>query len=205
MTREISAGRPIWAYIGALCLAGSAAVASCYNGDQSCAQAYNQNDLGDHCPYGPPGGPKPGAFPSDCPLIDPIDDDAVCNAVSWTQVHDVLIAPEKGNCTDSACHANPIVDIAAFVPAGGGDDGGKTMLDALAKFTGSFGNAYPTVQGGDAVPRLYFDRASPERSWWLCNLRGDAGSLMPSQKPRMSEEDITLIEQWLACGAVEPM
>ncbi len=204
MTHRIWVGRPVWAYVAGLCLAGSLAVASCYNGDQSCAEAYNPNDLSDHCPYGPPGGPKPGAFPSDCPTIQPLDA-AACADVDWATVHALLLAPESGNCTNAgkSCHTNQIVDVAAFVDPAAPDDGGRALLDALAKFTGSFGNAYPTIKDNDAVPRLYYDRESPELSWWLCNLRGDAGSLMPSDKPRMTEAELDLLEQWLACGATD--
>jgi hypothetical protein len=207
MTHRIWVGRPVWAYVAGLCLAGSLAVASCYNGDQSCSEAYNPNDLGDRCPYGPPGGPKPGAFPSGCPSIETLEG-ADCEGVTWAAVHARLLAPESGNCTNAGkgCHTNPIVDVAAFVdpanPASPMDDG-RLFLDALAKYTGTFGSAYPTVKDNDAVPRLYYDRESPELSWWLCNLRGDAGSLMPSGKPRMSEEDIALLEKWLACGAAD--
>src|SRR5262245_49997369 len=157
MTHRIWVGRPVWSYVAALCLAGSAAVASCYNGDQSCAEAYNPNDLGDHCPYGPPGGPKPGAFPSDCPTIQPLDATA-CAGVTWAPIYALLLAPESGNCTNAgkSCHTNQIGDVDAFLdpanPTAIGD--GKVLLDALTKFTGSFGNAYPTIKDNDAVPRL---------------------------------------------------
>jgi hypothetical protein len=195
-------GRPVWAYVAALCLGASAAVASCYNGDQSCGEAYNPNDLGDHCPYGPPGGPKPGDFPSDCPTIEKLPA-AECAGVTWPAVYALLLSPQSGNCTSGgkACHTNQIGDIAPFVDPVTPEDGGKAFLDALAKFNGSFGNAYPTIKDNNAVARLYYDRESPELSWWLCNLQGDAGSLMPSGKPRMTEADVLLLEQWLACGA----
>lgn len=208
MTHRIRVNRPIWAYVGALCLAGSAAVASCYNGDQSCSEAYNPNDLGDHCPYGPPGGPKPGAFPSDCPNIDPITDDAVCGAATWDAVHAMLLDPKRGNCTNSGsgCHSiDGIGGVDAFVadPANPNDpaDTGEALLDALAVYAGSFGAAYPNIVNNDAVPRLYYDRDAPAKSWWLCNLKGDAGTLMPDGKPRLLQADVTLLEQWLACGA----
>lgn len=204
MTQRIWVKRPVAVYIGAVGLAASLAISSCYNGDQSCGEAYNPNDLSDHCPYGPPGGPKPGAFPSDCPPIETRSGDQ-CTGANWAAVYAVLLQKESGNCTNAGigCHTNQVVDVAAFVGADGVDDGGILLLDSLSKYTGSFGNAYPTVKEGEAIPRLYYDRAEPAQSWWLCNLRGDAGSLMPSGKPRMSEADIELLEQWLACGAAD--
>lgn len=208
MTHRIWVGRPVWAYAAALFLAGSLAVSSCYNGDQSCAEAYNPNDLGDHCPYGPPGGPKPGAFPADCPSI-PDPDPAQCATVTWPTVHAMLLDPVKGNCTNAGngCHTNAIAGVASLVadPLNPNDpaDTGEALLDGLAVYVGNFGNAYPTVVDNDAVPRLYYDREAPERSWWLCNLKGDAGSLMPQGKPRLSEQDIALLQLWLACGAVD--
>lgn len=208
MTHRISVGRPVWAYVAALCLGGSAAVASCYNGDQSCGEAYNPNDLGDHCPYGPAGGPKPGAFPADCPAIDPITDVAACNGVSWPAVHAMMLDPNRGNCTNSGqgCHSldgvgNVDALVADVANPNNPADNGKAFLDALSVYVGGFGTAYPNVVNNDAVPRLYYDRATPSKSWWLCNLKGDAGSLMPQGKPRMAEADILLLQQWLACGA----
>lgn len=204
MTHRNRVERPVWAYVGALSLAGSAAIASCYNGDQSCAEAYNPNDLGDHCPYGPPGGPEPGGFAPDCPPLQKLDA-ASCAGVAWAPVYALLLSSQSGNCTNNGvgCHSNQVGKVAPFVDPANVNDNGKALLDALAKFNGSFGNAYPTTKDNEAVPRLYYDRDAPEQSWWHCNLRGDAGSLMPSGKPRMTEADIQLLEQWLACGAPE--
>jgi hypothetical protein len=202
MTHRIWVGRPVWSYVAALCLAGSASIASCYNGDQSCGEAYNPNDLGDHCPYGPPGGPKPGAFEPDCPRLEPLTGTA-CDTVTWAAVHARMVDPTSGNCADptQGCHTNPLVGLGSFVDPANPANDSKAFLNAMAGFTGKFGVDYPTVDGTDLVPRLYYDRAAPHLSWWPCNLRGDAGNLMPKYQARMAPADIDLLETWLACGA----
>lgn len=207
MTHGNRVERPVWAYVAALCLAVSGALASCYNGDQSCAEAYNPNDLGDHCPYGPPGGPKVGDFPDGCPKLTALDPaDPACTGVTWATVHAMMIDPDRGNCVGNGCHQNNGIggiDSLVADPQNPTDpaDTGLAMLDSLSIFAGNYGTAYPNVVGANAVPRLYYDRDQPERSWWHCNLKGDAGSLMPRGKLRLGATDIELLETWLACGA----
>ena len=45
------------------------------------------------------------------------------------------------------------------------------------------------------------DPLKSTKSWVVCNLRGQAGSLMPLGRPRMSVGDVAIVEKWLGCGA----
>ena len=171
----------------AVALLASVAFSACYTGDQSCAEAYNQNDPNDHCPYGPPGGPKiSNDNAPDCPLITKIPaGDPQCTTISFADVYPRMIAPDGGNCTNagSGCHSSVIKGIDPFTK-----DDPQAMLDALSVYKGEIG-------------RKYYDPDASEKSWWVCNLRGDAGKLMPTgATPRMQNADIALVEKWLACG-----
>ncbi|MEZ4313370.1 MAG: hypothetical protein R3F14_35560, partial [Polyangiaceae bacterium] len=163
----------------------SAGIGACYNGDQSCSEAYNPNDPNDHCPYGPPGGPKLTENALTCPEVPKVDP-ADCQGVSFTEVYAVLQAPVDtggGNCSGGetgGCHSNPIKGIAPL-------KGEQEMLDALSVYKGEVG-------------RKYFDPEEPTKSWWVCNLRGDAGKLMPTSG-RMNAANIAAVEKWLGCGA----
>lgn len=192
MTRGFWVGRPLVLYAGALFLAASVAVSACYTGDQSCAEAYNLNDPNDHCPYGPPGGPKlnDDTTPA-CPEVAQINpaDPSCLNAAGKklsfvADVYPRMEAADGGNCSSggTGCHTSTIKGITPF-------EDPTTMLDALAVYKGEVG-------------RKYYDPEAPKKSWWICNLRGDTGKLMPTGgTPRMKAEDILLTERWLACGA----
>lgn len=170
--------------LAALAFVVSSLFAACFNGDQSCAEAYNQNDPNDHCPYGPPGGPKLSESSPDCPNVPKLSPGSEECKIGFPEVYARLEAADGGNCSagGNGCHAYLIKGIEPF-----GDQQG--MLDALAAYKGDIG-------------RKYFDPDAPEKSWWICNLRGDAGKLMPQNPtPRMKADDIALVERWLGCGA----
>lgn len=184
MRHGIWVGRPFTLAAAALALGVSLAFSACYTGDQSCAEAYNQNDPNDHCPYGPPGGPKiSNANAPDCPLITKLDAASAECQVTFADVYPRLDAADGGNCSNNGtgCHSSTIKGIAPFTDA-------QSMLDALSVYKGEIG-------------RKYYDPDVSEKSWWVCNLKGDAGKLMPTgATPRMKNEDILLVERWLACG-----
>lgn len=185
MTHGFWVGRPFLATAAALAVGASLAFSACYTGDQSCAEAYNQNDPNDHCPYGPPGGPKISADNTpDCPIITKLDPAGADCQLTFADAYARLDAPDGGNCSNggSGCHSATIKGIAPFTDP-------QAMLDALSVYKGEIG-------------RKYFDPDNPEKSWWVCNLKGDAGKLMPTgATPRMKAADIALVERWLACGA----
>lgn len=184
MMREKRVDRPVAISIAALGLAISVAFSACYTGDQSCSEAYNPNDPNDHCPYGPPGGPKLSEDAPACAKVPQLDKQSAECQVGFPEVYARLEAPDGGNCSNNGtgCHSLPVKGIEPF-----GDPQG--MLDALAAYKGEIG-------------RKYFDPDNPTDSWWVCNLRGDAGKLMPQNPtPRMSSADIALVERWLGCGA----
>lgn len=170
--------------MAALAFAVSAGFAACFNGDQSCSEAYNPNDPDDHCPYGPPGGPKLSESSPDCPNVPKLSPASEECKIGFPEVYARLEAADGGNCSagGNGCHSYLIKGIERFVDQQG-------MLDALSAYKGDIG-------------RKYFDPDAPEKSWWICNLRGDAGKLMPQNPtPRMKGEDIALVERWLGCGA----
>lgn len=170
--------------MAALAFAVSAVFAACFNGDPSCSEAYNQNDANDRCPYGPPGGPKLSESSPDCPEVPKLSASSEECKVGFPEVYARLEAADGGNCSNggAGCHSLKIKGIEPFVDEQG-------MLDALSAYKGEVG-------------RKYFDPDAPEKSWWVCNLRGDAGKLMPQiPTPRMKAEDIALVERWLGCGA----
>lgn len=184
MTRGIWVKRPIACSVAAAAFVVSVAISACYSGDQSCSEAYNQNDPDDHCPYGPPGGPKLSESAPDCPQVPKLSPSAEECKIGFPEVYARLEAPDGGNCSNagSGCHTLKIKGIEPFVDEQG-------MLDALSAYKGDVG-------------RKYFDPEAPEKSWWICNLRGDAGKLMPQNPtPRMKGDDILLVERWLGCGA----
>ncbi|MBK8258316.1 MAG: hypothetical protein IPK82_37315 [Polyangiaceae bacterium] len=182
MTHRI---RVAWLCAAFTALGVSLAISACYNGDQSCSEAYNPNDFGDHCPYGPPGGPKlTGENAPKCPEIAKLDSASPECAITFTEVYARLDAADGGNCSNGGqgCHTGSIKGIASL-------NGEQAMLDGLAVYKGEVG-------------RKYFDPEEPLKSWWVCNLRGDAGKLMPTGgTPKMKAADIALVEKWLACGA----
>src|SRR5262245_44652172 len=95
------------AFIRVAFAAGAALfLASCGVGDQSCAEAYNPNDLNDHCPYGPPGGPKQnqGGPEDPCPEIAK---QTGCG-VDFNEVFARFEAQASGNCTNqgAGCHTS---------------------------------------------------------------------------------------------------
>ena len=185
MRHRIWVGRPFFVTVAAVAFAASVGVSACYTGDQSCAEAYNQNDPNDHCPYGPPGGPKVDKdSPQACPLVPKVAA-ADCQVGFVEDVFPVLMAHEKGNCTggdQGGCHTFSPKGIKPFQKAGKDDP--NAMLDALSLYRGE-------------LTRKYYDPDDPSQSWWICNLRGDVGSLMPTDKPRMSSADIAPVERWL--------
>jgi hypothetical protein len=167
---------------GVIALAVSAAIGACYTGDQTCSEAYNPNDVNDHCPYGPPGGPGKDTSAPACPTIT-ADGAADCS-IGFTKVYERLTAADGGNCTagGNGCHTSTIKGIAPFKDP-------QAMLDALSVYKGEQGT------------RKYFDRDNPTQSWWVCNLKGDTGTLMPTGgTPRMKSADIKLVNNWLFCG-----
>lgn len=177
-------GRSLGVSAGALFFAASVAFSACDTGDQSCSEAYNQNDPNDHCPYGPPGGPKLSENAPACPLVPKLDKASAECAITFADVYPRLDAADGGNCSSggNGCHSNIIKGIAPLKTE-------QAMLDGLSVYKGEVG-------------RKYFDPEAPEKSWWVCNLRGDAGKLMPTgSTPRMKAEDIALVERWLGCGA----
>jgi len=177
-------GRPLAVSAGALFLAASVAFSACETGDQSCSEAYNPNEPNDHCPYGPPGGPPLSDNAPACPLVPKLDKASPECQVTFTEVYARLDAADGGNCSNggNGCHSSIIKGIAPLKDPQG-------MLDGLSVYKGEVG-------------RKYFDPEAPEKSWWVCNLRGDAGKLMPTgATPRMKAQDITLVERWLGCGA----
>lgn len=186
MTHRIWVGRPVLFGAAALALLTSLAFSACYTGDQSCAEAYNQNDPNDHCPYGPPGGPKvSNSNAPDCPLITKLDAASDECKLTFADVYPRMIAADGGNCSNNGtgCHSSSIKGIAPFK-----EQDPQSMLDALSVYKGEIG-------------RKYYDPDASEKSWWVCNLRGDAGKLMPTgATPRMTNADIALVEKWLACG-----
>jgi hypothetical protein len=189
MTREFRVGRSFLPCVGALFFAASLAFSACYTGDQSCSEAYNPNDKNDHCPYGPPGGPGPAA---DCPIIKTIPaSDPSCKINFEDDVYEIANGPNGGNCSDPnnlGCHGKAeLKKIAVWNTP-------QEMLDSLSRYKGEVGKGDPE--------RTYFASTAPEKSWWVCNLRGDNGSLMPrGTTPIMKPMDIAVIEHWLACGA----
>ncbi len=175
-------GNPLAMALAILALGTSVAFSACYKGDQSCSEAYNPNDPDDHCPYGPAGGPKLGQSAPKCPEVPKVPAEE-CN-VGFPAVYARLEAADGGNCSSNGqgCHSYKIKGIEPFTDE-------QAMLDALAAYKGDVG-------------RKYFDPEAPQKSWWVCNLRGDAGKLMPQNPtPRMNASDIALVEKWLGCGA----
>jgi hypothetical protein len=170
---------------------------ACYNGDQSCTPPFDPDNLSDACPYGTPGGPKPptSGNGSACPDIpEAVAADCVIDGkdVNFTDhVYPLFADPKIGNCVDTYCHGGKSYRGGTLKKF----EGVQEMLDVLA--------AYKGVIGGAEKDRTYFnlDPAKARRSWVVCNLRGQAGAVMPLGLPRMSPEQLKTVESWLACGA----
>lgn len=171
-------------------VAGAALAAlgqACSVGDQSCAPAYNEQDLTDHCPYGPPGGPQLSAPPANaCPPPDPPSAADACGSVGWTEdVWPVLtqVGKGKGACAANGCHAPPNGAKGVSLP----ESDAAAAYDALSAYKG-------------ALTVGYIDKANPTASWIACNLRGDVGIPMPYLDV-LDPDDLALVERWVRCGA----
>jgi hypothetical protein len=182
-----------WVAPTALGLVVSYAVAACSVGDQSCSPAYNPQDLSDGCPYGPPGGPQLSAPPDEaCPLVEgPLPDDD-CDNIGWTEDVWPRLRTEPdpaagvtnvGACAAVGCHAPPAGAKGVTLPYA--DASGA--FEALAGYTGQL------------APRAYIDTMQPNRSWIVCNLRGDVGIPMPYLST-INDDDVALTERWVRCG-----
>jgi hypothetical protein len=177
-----------------LALAATGSTSGCSVGDQSCLPGYNQQELNDACPYGPPGGPQLQAPPDDAcpPPGDPLPTDD-CGSLGWDNpdnpargVWQVLAIdePTRGRCAAAGCHSQ---DSAAKGIALAADDAAFSAGE-LKDFRGAVGRPY--VELGNKA------------SWIACNLRGDVGAPMPYGDV-LQAGDLALVEEWLRCGAPE--
>lgn len=162
----------------------------CSVGDQNCNDDTLDTDLGDPCPYGPPGGPQK---PRDsCPSIELLAaDDPECDGVSFEGVFGLLAGP-PGNCANEACHGTQ----AAAATASGvlllADDQ-EQFYKQLSEYTNPAGEPYA--------------KADTPRSWILCNVKALPGGGSPMPKPSglgQFPEELAEVERWVRCGMKPP-
>ncbi len=114
---------------------------------------------------------------------------------TFEEVYDVFVDPAKGNCTSAGCHG---VEATAqdfiFFPSDPAE-----FYDAMLKTEGSVGEPYlvrddPSTDENEALS-----------SWFACNIEGKVGGGFPMPPPSgLLGDDLTLVKDWLQCGAEAP-
>lgn len=160
---------------------------ACSVGDQNCL---GEEDPGADCPYGPPGGPR--LKYERCENTNMLAPDSpTCTEYTWEKVYALLTdeTATGGQCSVGNCH-------------------GVTASDGLLVPKDNPGDAYNNLVAfaPDSARGPYVNSTNPELSWITCNLRGlrSGGSPMPKPNGLLKETDITLVENWVACGAKGP-
>lgn len=166
-------------------------ISACGVGDQYCPDDTLDTDLGDDCPYGPPGGPQEPI--ASCPTIPFLEaDDPTCEDADFNAV--VAVFDGAGSCSIAACHGTPqAAAVAKGVELTPGN--ASQMYTELSEYLNASGEPYL----GEDVPR----------SWILCNLKAQVGggSPMPTTGfPPLTEtpDDLSVIEKWVRCGMKPP-
>lgn len=149
-------------------------------GDQYCTEESVATDKDDHCPYGPPGGPKVAG--GGCPPI--VIDTTQCGPTWEGDIFPLFKDPTRGNCTASGCH--------------GAEPGAKGIYmppnDAQASYIELKGYV-------NTLQAPYLSDEDPTRAWLLCNLEGTNGGGSPMPPPSgLAPAELGLVQQWAACG-----
>lgn len=124
-----------------------------------------------------------GGAPASCP--------------SFYDVLDVLVDPERGNCTSLGCHgAEDNAAQGIFLPVADPQQFYEGLLDA----DGTVGRPYVVADDADTAENEAL------ASWMVCSLRGERGGGYPMPVPAGMPDptDVEVVEDWIRCGAQPP-
>jgi hypothetical protein len=145
--------------------------------DASCTPDDPDITLNDDCPYQQSRGPQ-----IDNPKCETKFDSAQGPA-TWQEVFGIFLAPDKGNCSATACHG---VEASAangiYLPS----DDEITFYENLTSTTGSVGKPYVNPD-------------NPLDSWIHCNVAGRPGGglIMPKPAGLPLKADAQTVEDWV--------